>query len=224
MKRYLYPARLWQRLLVWLSTVFLCYVLLTAVACLVADACEEPPLPEADAIFWLPSSYFIFMLAMTCMPLIFIPTELAAYLLRGRKPLALTDYAVSLLLLPCLNAGVVYVSGEIMAGYRAWPLASNIAAAAAGVFTLVSIVIPPVSKIRNAWGRCFTALPLCWLWGISLAVLIGAIIDCNDDPGCDPIAIFPYSVFIIPLYTIGGLLPAMIPFGYIEGKAAGARA
>lgn len=214
MKSLLYPARLWQRLLVWLLTVFLCYIPLVAVACVITDSCNYEPHPEA--IWSLPESFFVFSLACMLAPAIAIIAELLAFLLPGRVKMGAMDYLVSMLLLPIIHGLALRILCDFIRISGSWPPAPCIAGWSAAALTLLSIALPPVAGIKHPWGYTLTATLICWMWGLSFAVLIGAIIDCFIRCGHDPVAIFPYSLLQLPFITLAGLIPALIPYSIIN--------
>lgn len=95
MKSLLCLARLWQRLLVWLLAVFLCYIPLVAVACAITDSRNSEL--HTEAIWSLPESFFVFAAACMLAPAIAIVVELLAFLLPGRIKMNTTDYLVCML-------------------------------------------------------------------------------------------------------------------------------
>lgn len=200
-----------RRLLLWLPSVFLCYTLTAGLLSLAA-------LLQSQAL----SSYICRLSIIFC-PLVAAIAEPVAFLVPGRKALSTSGTFICLLMLPCINGLLCYASGLAMTHSYAWPAAPAITGFAAAAFTLLSLLIPLVSSIRNAWCRTLASVPVSWFWGLTLAVFIGGIIDCIDHVGLQPVAWpvawFPYSIFILPLLTIGGLLPGIIPLCYIE-KAA----
>ena len=216
MKPLLYPKHLWQRLLGWLLTVFLCYALLVAIACKIADACDSSPPP--GEIGSLPASFFVFAMGCILSPAIAIILELLAFLLPGRSKMNTTDYLVCMLLLPGIHGLALWVLCDFIRISGAWPAAPAIAGWAAAALTLLSLALPLVARLQSPWVRTLAAIPTCWLWGLSLAVLMGAIIDCFVWCGNDPVAIFPYSLMLLPLLSIGGLLPALIPYSLINAE------
>ena len=89
MNFHLYPKRFWQRLLVWVPMVVVIYALITVGACAVADALEPPPPP--DAVFWLPASLSVGVMALWFAPLALFFCGLAALMLPHRKPFNAAD-------------------------------------------------------------------------------------------------------------------------------------
>lgn len=210
MKRYLFPSRLWQRLFIWLPTVLLCYALLVALICPIADAIMQAP-PEPHAMWHLPMGFIIIVIALVFSPLPVLLTELAAFLWRGRKPLNGTDYGISIVLLPLINGVFVYASCEMLRSSAAWPLAHWIAAVSTALLTLLSLLIPLTSRIREEWLRLPTVCTLCWMWGLMLVLSIGGILESNEPMPPSPEGYFPVSLCLLLLYSIGGLIPALLP-------------
>jgi len=216
MKSLLCPARLWQRLLVWLLAVFLCYIPLVAVACTIADSRNSEL--HTEAIWSLPESFFVFAAACMLAPAIAIVVELLAFLLPGRIKMNTSDYLVCMLLLPGIHGIALWVVCDVIRISGSWPSAPAIAGWAATALTLLTLALPLVARLQHPWGRTLAAIPTSWLWGLSLAVLIGAIIDCFVWCGNNPVAIFPYSLMLLPLMTVAGLIPALIPYSLINAE------
>lgn len=220
MKRYLFPSRLWQRLFIWLPTVLLCYALLVALICLVADAMQAPP--EPGAMFLLPMGFFIIIIALVFLPVLVFLTELAAFLWRGRKPMNGTDYAISMALLPIVNGAFIYASASLMTRSPAWPLAHWIAAGAVALFTELCFLIPLAAKIRDAWKRLPILFLLSWMWGVTLVLGIGGILESYEPMPPSPEGYFPTSLCFLLLFSVGGLVPSILPFVVGEMFCTGA--
>lgn len=217
MKHHLPPARLWKRLFIWALIVLLCYVLLVILIARCMQISDTQP-PE-DAVWWIPDAFNFVYVALAHTPAVVLLAQLAAFLCPGRLPLNKTDYLISLLLLPVVVALTLFLSCETLCINGSLASAPAAAAVSGAIFAACSLTVPLLSRIRRKWLRRACAVLPCWLWGLSLVVMLGAVIDCFIWVGNDPKILMPWCYIRLPLLSLFGCLPAIPPLLYMESKA-----
>ena len=86
------------------------------------------------------------------------------------------------------------------------------------VLVLCSMLLPRLAVIKPRRKRTLNSLPICWIWGVALMMLLGSFIDCFVAVDPESPIIIPFAIIMLPC-GLFGILPALIPYWIIENLA-----
>ena len=86
------------------------------------------------------------------------------------------------------------------------------------VLVLCSMLLPRLAVIKPRLKRTLYSLPICWIWGVALMMLLGSFIDCFVSIHPEDVCIISFAFLILPLGMFG-IIPTLIPYWIIENLA-----
>jgi len=86
------------------------------------------------------------------------------------------------------------------------------------VLAMCSLLLPRLAVIQPRRKRTLYSLPICWIWGVALMMLLGSFIDCFVAVDPESPIIIPFAIIMLPC-GLFGILPAPIPYWIIENMA-----
>lgn len=86
------------------------------------------------------------------------------------------------------------------------------------VLATCSLLLPRLAVIQPRRQRTLNSLPICWIWGVALMMLLGSFIDCFVAVDPESPIIIPFAIIMLPC-GLFGILPALIPYWIIENLA-----
>ena len=86
------------------------------------------------------------------------------------------------------------------------------------VLAMCSLLLPRLAVIQPRRKRTLASLPICWIWGVALMMLLGSFIDCFVSIHPEDVCIISVAFLILPLGMFG-IIPTLIPYWIIENLA-----
>ena len=86
------------------------------------------------------------------------------------------------------------------------------------VLAMCSLLLPRLAVIQPRRNRTLNSLPICWIWGVALMMLLGSFIDCFVSIPPEDVCIISVAFLILPLGMFG-IIPTLIPYWIIENLA-----
>ncbi len=86
------------------------------------------------------------------------------------------------------------------------------------VLAMCSLLLPRLAVIQPRRKRTLYSLPICWIWGVALMMLLGSFIDCFVSIHPEDVCIISFAFLILPLGMFG-IIPTLIPYWIIENLA-----